>query len=175
MSDQYSQNPGAELAARMEKERHLAEAERQKADWESRAKNLAAELDGFATGVRKKFPAWLRWSVFGGVVLLAIIGLVVGWSLVFSGGGDEAEAAAQGEGLHVALLRFCVALVVSWGATALSLIILTIALDWMTCRNEFLERVEEGKADPMSMAVFTIGTAIYSGAIFVGTISALSL
>ena len=83
--------------------------------------------------------------------------------------------AQHAESMHQALMRFVVALAVSWIATALSLVVLTLALDFMTCRREFLAMMRAGEASDLSMAVFTIGTAIYAGAIFAATLSALSV
>ena len=120
----------------------------------------------------KQLPSWARWLIYAVVGVLLLIGLLYAWDLVF---GDGVEAAKENEKLHAAIMRLSVALVISWVATALSLIILSLALDWLTARREFLEKVTNNEASDLSMAVFSIGTALYAGLIFHAVLDALSL
>ena len=133
---------------------------------------VAAYLDKGAAKVRGVVPGWIRWAIIAGIALFAVLGLWAGWSMVF---GSHVEAAKHAESLHHALMRFVVALVVSLGATAGALFVLTILLDPLTCRREFLAKVKEGKASDLSMAIFSIGTALFAGAIFLATFDALSI
>ncbi|MYE00158.1 MAG: hypothetical protein F4Y03_02600 [Alphaproteobacteria bacterium] len=150
----------------------LAAEQQEKEDWKARADQLAAELDAISGTWRRHVPGWIRWVAFGVLVLFAVIGLVMGWNAAF---GTEGEAAKHGEELHQQLMRFIVALAVTWGATAASLIMLTLGLDFLSVRREFLALVKSGKASCTSMALFTVGTALYAGLIFVATLDALSL
>ena len=147
-------------------------SETELADLRDKVKKFSATMDTGAAKMGQVIPGWVRWVVIGGICLLAIFGLWAGWTTVF---GTSVEAAQHSESLYQALMRYCVALVVALGSTAGGLIVLTFALDPFTCRREFLEKVEKNEASDLSMAVFSIGTAVISGAIFFATISALSV
>ena len=147
-------------------------SDKEYAELKERGDNFTRFLDASATKVRGAVPAKVRWAIIGGIGLLAIFGLWAGWTTVF---GTSVEAAKHSESLYQALMRYCVAFVVALGSTAGGLIVLTFALDPFTCRREFLEKVEKDEASDLSMAIFSIGTAIVAGAIFYATISALSV
>ena len=142
------------------------------AELKGKADKFSTLMDAGAVKVARMVPGWVRWAIIGGIGLLAIFGLWAGWTMVF---GSSVEAAKHSESLYQALMRYTVAFVVALASTAGGLIILTFALDPFTCRREFLEKVEKNEATDLSMAVFSIGTAIVAGAIFYATISALSV
>ena len=135
-------------------------------EWKDEAESLAIELDKVAGIVRRTVPGWIRWTLFGVILLLALVGVFSGWHL---GTAPKQELSTLGK-----LWHFGFAWIVSIGATAASLFMLTMALDIFTVRQEFMAKAKEGSADPLSLAIFSVGTAIYSGLVFFATMNVMS-
>lgn len=150
----------------------LAAARREKDLWKERAEAVAEELDGVAAQVRRTVPGWIRWAAFGAILLFAAIGIVGGWHWT---SGAEAEQAQAAETLWDRLWHVGVALAVAVAATAGSLFVLTVVLDPLTVRREFLALAEQGEADALSLAIFSVSTSIFAGLIFFGVLDALSV
>lgn len=128
-----------------------------------------------ATAVKKKEPAdvpfWV-WAILGGIIL-GLIGYAVYsfWDVIF---GTSVQAAQNAENKHNRLILIGWAALISAGIMWASFWFLAIFLDPFTVRREFMEKVKEHKASSMSMAVYSVGTAIYAGLVFSSVLNALS-
>ena len=133
---------------------------------------LKATVTTSVTAVVRALPTWAFWSIVAVCAVVFTAGLWYLWSMVF---GDGTGAAQEAEKLHKGLMQFAVASFVALAATAGFMWALTILLDKLTVRREFLAEVRAGRASPTDMAIFSVGTAIFAGLVFSGTISALSI
>lgn len=156
-------------AERVEKERWQSEANR----LVDQVNELTSELDRVARVYRRVIPAWARWAIFGVGLVLAMVGLYFVWGWVF--GADEVEAAKQAEKQHQSIVQYLIALTFALFGTAVTIIVLTFVLDPWTVRREFLEDVKNGTAPPLAKAIFSVGTALLAGLVFLASFDALSL
>ena len=151
-----------------------------KAELESENAQLRARLAGRedaearlgADLIPDRLPKnWKTYTVAAIIVILLLIGALELWE--FAHGTGTSEAAGHKDGLHQALSRVLVALLVAWLATPLSLFLMEVAYAKFTVRDEFMSLVREGKASCLSMAVFSVGTCIYAGIIFFAVLTAM--
>ena len=112
---------------------------------------------------------WRTFMVLAGLVLLCALVTGLLWLAVFGFGAPE------GATLWKSLTHVLVATVVAWAITAISLIVLEVALARFTVRDDFMALVARGEASDVAIALYSIGTSLYAGLIFLATLDALSI
>ena len=119
----------------------------------------------------KRIALWLLFT-FGD--LAAVAALTWYWTWAHTDPDDPSVLEEKASALHSGISHALLVGVLSSLMTVAMIIFLTIVLDRLTARREFLQAMRDGTADATAMAIFTIGTAIYAGLIFHGMADALS-
>lgn len=135
------------------------------------ADKLGAGVKKNADKLLKRVPVWAWWAL--GVVAAAVVAYVAWsfWSVMF---GSAVEAAQDAENKHNRIQLIIWATIISGGIMWLIFPFLAITLDRFTVRRQFMEKVRDGTASDVAMAVYSLGTGYIAATIFSAVMDALS-